>query len=150
MIKGGRDMQGRTALAGLVASVALAGCGAQAPPQAASIEIVKAPAATATAAPVAAAPAASQKPRTPRRRVGRMRSGTYKTAPLVAAPAVKGTVVPVRAAKRRRTKPDYARFRAAQLEVLRTHCATRPKDDPRCDGTRVNERVAFAAFEGTK
>lgn len=137
-----RTMHGRTALALILGSLALAGCGAEPKVQPASIKMTESPpAAEAVTPPKDPLPAAKA-------RVGGSRSGTFKSEPIVEAPPSRPAAVPVRRVRSpRRTKRSYARFRESQLRVLRAHCATRPEDDPRCIGDRVDERVAFAAFE---
>lgn len=71
-------------------------------------------------------------------------TGSFSTAPQVSVPGMTG-VSAVGSAPKPSGKPVWSRrrFRVSQLKALRAHCATRPKDDPRCDGARVNERVAF-------
>lgn len=133
-------MQGRTALAALLASAALSACGQEAKVAPARIEIT-----AAVQPPPAIAPAVAAAPAKP----GKVRSGTLKTRPSVAAPRAATPATtgakPVPVGRPKRT--GARRFRAAQLRALRAHCATRPPDDPRCVGGRVDERVAFAPFE---
>ncbi len=131
-------MHGRRALAAILVSAALAGCGTEAQVEPARIEIKQEPAAK----PAQPGPGAAR-PRT-RKRVGRTVSGTFRTAPAAHAP------VTPRGRPKRARRPDYARFRAGQLEVLRAHCASRPANEPRCNGTQVDERVAFAPFEAAR
>jgi hypothetical protein len=139
---------GRTALAAILATVALAGCGSAEPEiQPASIHLSQ-PA----AAPIVAVPIEAPKP-AKRRRVGRVKQGTFKTPVAVSIPPARQLappITPAPRAKRVSKRASYASFRTSQLRVLRAQCATRPKGDPRCNGTRVNERVAFAAFEEPK
>lgn len=132
-------MQGRTALAALLLSAALSACGQEAGPAPARIEITSGPAvAAATAAPAAAPPA----------RRGRVRTGTLRTRPKVPKPQAASTPASTPRVPAANARPTSARrFRATQLRALRAYCATRPADDPRCVDGRVDERVAFAAFE---
>jgi hypothetical protein len=134
-------MQGRRALAAILVSAGLTGCGAQAEVEPASIEIVREPVASIVPAPSRRATAPP--------RVGRTKRGTFRAAPTMRVPS-RSPVPPASRPTKRRKRADYARFRAGQLEVLRAHCATRPKNDPRCKGTEVDERVAFAPFEGSR
>jgi hypothetical protein len=114
----------------------LAGCGGERPgsvPAPPPIEIVE------------AAPAPTAEPE-----AQEARSGSFKTAPMVSAPSVPVAAAPaVAPVKKPAGKPrwSYRRFRDGQLKALRAYCATRPKEEPRCDGTRVNERVAFAGMD---
>ncbi len=137
-------MHGRRAAAAmLAAAAAFGGCGGDARIEPVKIEVVEARAA------VDAPPRASRKARP-----GRAKNGTLRTRQLVPAPAPASPTVPPAAEPAPRSRPakpsSPQRFRAVQLEVLRAHCATRPANDPRCDGARVNERVAFAAFEAQR
>ena len=131
-------MHGRTALAALLVSAALSACGQEASVAPAKIEVTDGP-------PPAAAPAEApaQAPR-----AGKVQRGTLQTEPRVAvsptAPVASAPRRPVATPARR---PDARRFRASQLQALRVYCATRPPADPRCVDGRVDERVAFAAFE---
>jgi len=134
-------MRSSGAVAVVAAVTALAGCGAD--------EKRAAQVPAAEAEPVAAVRVADPPPAAPPRvnRPG-VRRGTFRTAAMVEAPPA-APAAPVRfvAAPERDRLPARERAlrsRASLLAVLRAHCAARPKDDPRCDGGRVDERVALA------
>lgn len=141
---------GRTALAAVLAMGALAGCGAAEPEiQPASIRIGQPAAPPAVTAPVEVPVPVK---RAKRQRVGRVKQGTFTTTPAVSVPPAPelAPIGPAPRAKRVTKRASYSSFRSSQLRVLRAYCATRPEADPRCNGTRVDERVAFAAFEEPK
>jgi hypothetical protein len=123
----------------------LAGCGTAEPARVDPVRIE-------LATPVASTPAPAKVAKRHRpRHVGRVARGSYSTTPVVTAPAAApATPVPTTARPVRQKRPSYARFRASQLTVLRAYCATDPAGDPRCRHGRVDERVAFAAFEGPR
>ena len=138
-------MHGRTALAALLVSTALYGCGQEATVAPARIEIESGPPPPSAKA-VASAAAAPHKGPPPR--PGRTRRGTLKMPQTVPAPSAAGVPARTQAVPATRpTRKSVQRFRAAHLSALRAHCATRPPADPRCVNGRVDERVAFAAFE---
>ena len=144
------NLHGRSALALLAASIVAAGCGAEraVDPDPATIQIIERP------EPSVASPAPERRA-VPRRRArpGKTRAGTYTLQPRVrtpaapAAPVAARTTEPVPARSTSRRKGSSAAFRRAHLRALRAHCRTRPADDPRCTGSEVDERVAFAAFD---
>lgn len=107
----------------ILGAAVLAGCGAQerAPSQPAPIAIVEEGSST--------------------------RSGSFTTAAVVSVPPQPVAGAPQGKVAARSPRPNARRYRAAQVRALRAHCAMRPKDDPRCDGTRVVERVAFAGMD---
>lgn len=130
-------MHGRTALAALLVSAALSGCGQETSVAPVRIEITDGPPPAATAAPVPAPRAG-----------GKARRGTLKTKPTVAvAPTVAGAPVPAARPAAPVSRPSARRFRSTQLRALRAYCATRPPADPRCVDGRVDERVAFAGLQ---
>ena len=135
-------MQGRTALAALLVSAALCGCGQEARVAPARIEITSAP-------PPATAPSVTQTAETTkarRPRAGRVHTGTLKTPQSVPAPSAAAPVATPPAVARP-PRADAGRFRASHLRALRAYCQTRPAGDPRCVDGEVDERVAFAFEE---
>lgn len=127
----------KTTLVAAAVAAALAGCGAQEAPAPVVQEPIVERATPAPPAPRAAVPARAT------------RRGTMRVAPLVGAPAAR----PARDATAADPRPARTRvpgsFRRSQIAVLRTLCATGAAD-PRCDGRKVNTKVAFAGMEAAR
>lgn len=143
-------MQGwQVALA--MAALTITGCGSGGvePPRAAVP-----PQPQVTASPSAATPGRRDAARRAARRAARLRpgvirTGTYRTRATDASVADEG-VREVRTAPVPAVRPTGRRsFIRGHLAALRAHCATGPAD-PRCDGRRVDVRVALAGLKATR
>jgi hypothetical protein len=138
----------------VLAAASLAGCGAENETNRPRVALTAAPATNDTVTPAeTTSRVPARKPDT-ESRIGRVVEGTYGTKRAVRNVPAQPVPPSVMAAARaqhvqrpaartvRAPRSRAAAYRRAQMPALEAFCATAPPD-PRCIGTRVNERVAF-------